>query len=246
MIIPKVVHIAWPDKEVIHNQSPIILNGLRNLIDLNPAWNVIIYDDNEIDTYLKNNLDISDYELIKDKHIVEKSDLWRLIKLYYDGGLYVDIDRFCNVKLSDIIDEDTRCVLPICLDWDFSQDFMLTIPNSPIMAKTIEMILSRRKAGYTSTFLLGPQTYMHAITLTLFGEIINTDPGKEKFDEIRKTILECNLGIKTYNEFPPYDTIIYKHDKGNFKQGNSMLTDWEELKKEFYASYKLKHWTGEW
>ena len=140
MIIPKVVHIAWPDKEVIHNQSPIILNGLRNLIDLNPAWNVIIYDDNEIDTYLKNNLDISDYELIKDKHIVEKSDLWRLIKLYYDGGLYVDIDRFCNVKLSDIIDEDTRCVLPICVDWDFSQDFMLTIPNNPIMSRTIEMM----------------------------------------------------------------------------------------------------------
>ena len=246
MIIPKVVHIAWPDKEVGNNQSPIILNGLRNLIDLNPDWNVIIYDDDEIDTYLKNNLDASDYELVKDIHIVEKSDLWRLIKLYYEGGLYVDIDRFCNVKLSDIIDEDTRCLLPICLDWDFSQDFMLTIPNSPIMSRTIEMILSRRKAGYTNTFLLGPQTYMHAITLTLFGEIINTNPGKEKFDEVRKAVAECGLNIKTYNESPPYDTVIYKHDKDKFKQGNSMLTDWEELKKEFYASYKLKHWTGEW
>jgi hypothetical protein len=246
MIIPKVVHISWPDKEVINNQSPIILNGLRNLIDLNPDWNVTIYNDDEIDTYLKNNLDISDYELVKNRHIVEKSDLWRLIKLYYDGGLYVDIDRFCNVKLSDIIDENTSCVLPICLDWDFSQDFMLTIPNSPIMAKTIEMILTRRKEGHTSTFFLGPQTYMHAITLTMFGEMINTDPGKEKFNEIRNALAECNPYIKTYNESPPYNTIIYKHDKNTFKQGNSMLTDWSRLKKEFYASYKLTHWTGDW
>ena len=246
MTIPKIAHISWSDKDVINHQSPLILNGLRNLIDLNPDWNVVINDDNDIDEYLRNNLDKSDYLLIKDVQIVEKSDIWRLIKLYNEGGLYMDIDRFCNVKLSNVITEDIRCVLPICLDWDFSQDIMLTAPNSPIMACAVEMVLSRRRQGHTNVFLLGPQTYMHAITHVLFGEIINTNPGKEKFADMRKTISETMPFIRIYDEHPPYDTVIYKHNKETFKQGNSILTDWVAIKKEFYNSYKIKHWSGEW
>jgi mannosyltransferase OCH1-like enzyme len=245
MLIPKIAHIAWPDKQVINSQSPIILNGLRNLIDLNPDWNVVINDDNDIDSYLSDNLDPSDYFLVKDISIVEKSDLWRLIKLYYEGGLYMDIDRFFNIKLSDIIDQNTRCVLPICLDWDFSQDLMLTAPNSPILKTAIELALDRRRNGHTSVFFLGPQTYMHAITQTLFNEVIDTNPGKEVFDQIRAALNQSPF-IKIYNESPPYDTLVYKHNIETFKQGNSILTDWQELKQEFYASYKVKHWSGEW
>jgi hypothetical protein len=77
-MIPKIAHISWIDKNVIDNQSPLILNGVRNLIDLNPDWNVVMYDNNDIDEYLKSVLDKRDYNLIKDIHIVEKSDLWRL------------------------------------------------------------------------------------------------------------------------------------------------------------------------
>lgn len=244
-MIPKIAHVSWIDKNVIHNQSPLILNGLRNLIDLNPDWNVVVYDNNDIDEYLKSFLDKKDYDLIKDIHIVEKSDLWRLIKLFNEGGLYMDIDRFCNVPLSEIITDGIECVLPTCLEWDFSHDFMLTAPGSPIQAQAIELIMQRRYEGHTNVFLLGPQTYMHAVTKVLLGEIVNTDPGIEKFTEMRKAMEQMPF-IKTYREHPPYDTIIYKHDETTFKKGNSNTTNWEEIKKQFYASYKLKHWSGEW
>ena len=245
MNIPKIAHVSWIDKNIIDNQSPIILNGVRNLIDLNPDWNVVIYDNNDIDEYLKTVLNKRDYNLIKDIHIVEKSDLWRLFKLYNEGGLYMDLDRFCNISLSNIITDEIKCVLPTCLEWDFSQDFMLTAPGSPIQAQAIELIMQRRYEGHKNVFFLGPQTYMHAVTKILFGEMVNTDPGVEKFSEMRKAI-ESMPFIKTYREYPPYDTIIYKHDETTFKKGNSSATDWVEMKKEFYASYKLKHWTGEW
>lgn len=244
-MIPKIAHISWIDKDVINNQSPLILNGVRNLIDLNPDWNVVMYDNNDIDEYLKSVLDKRDYNLIKDIHIVEKSDLWRLFKLYNEGGLYMDIDRFCNVPLSDIIEDGIRCVLPTCLEWDFSQDFMLSAPGSPIQAQTIQLIMQRRYEGHKNVFFLGPQTYMHAVTKVLFGEMVNTDPGVEKFAEMRKAMEQMPF-IKTYREYPPYDTIIYKHDEATFKKGNSNTTDWVEMKKEFYAGYKLKHWSGEW
>jgi mannosyltransferase OCH1-like enzyme len=234
--IPKIAHIAWKTKDVIHSQSPIILNGLKNLIDLNPDWTVTIYDDNDVDEYLRGVLNKRDYNLIKDIHIVEKTDLWRLFKLYNEGGLYMDIDRFYNIPLSNIITDGIKCVLPTCLDWDFSQDFMLTEPKNPIQAKTIELILERRYAGHKNVFFLGPQTYMHAVTSVLFGEIINTNPGVEKFTEMRKHLEQITF-IKTYREHPPHDTIVYK--------GNGDM-DWEKLKKEFYAEANIKHWSGEW
>jgi hypothetical protein len=245
MTIPKIAHISWIDKEVINNQSPLILNGIRNLIDLNPDWNVVVYDDIDINEYLKSVLDKQDYNLIKDIHIVEKSDLWRLFKLFNEGGLYMDIDRFCNISLSDIIKDGIKCVLPTCSDWDFSQDFMLTAPGSPIQAQAIEFIMQRRYEGHKNVFFLGPQTYMHAVTKVLFGEMLNTNPGAEKFAEMREIIKQRPF-IKTYREDPPYDTIIYKHDETTFKKGNNNTMCWEEMKREFYASYKLKHWSGDW
>lgn len=236
MSIPKKAHIVWNHKNIINSNHPLITNGVRKLISLNPDWDVTVYDDHDIDEYLKSVLDNSDYNLIKDLHIVEKSDLWRQFKLYNEGGLYMDIDRFYNIPLSEIVTDGIKCVLPTCLEWDFSQDFMLTEPKNPIQAKTIELILQRRYEGHKNVFFLGPQTYMHAVTTVLFGEMINTDPGVEKFAEMR-IYMEQIPFIKTYREHPPHDTIIYK--------GNGDM-DWKKLKKEFYAEANIKHWSGEW
>jgi mannosyltransferase OCH1-like enzyme len=234
--IPKIAHIAWKTKDVVNNQSPLILNGLRNLIDLNPDWNVIVHDDNDIDEYLKGVLDKRDYNLIKDIHIVEKSDLWRQFKLYNEGGLYMDIDRFYNIPLSEILEDGIQCVLPTCLDWDFSQDVILTEPNNPIQSQTIELIMQRRYEGHKNVFFLGPQTYMHAVTKVIFGEMINTNPGLEKFTEMRNIMKKIPF-VKTYREHPPHDTLFYRSENN---------LDWEKLKREFYAEANIKHWSGEW
>ena len=236
MSIPKIAHITWKTKDVVNSQSPLILNGLRNLIDLNPDWNVTVYDDHDIDEYLKGVLNKRDYNLIKDLHIVEKSDLWRQFKLYNEGGLYMDIDRFCNIPLSEIVTDDVKCVLPTCLDWDFSQDIILTEPNNPIQLQTIELIMQRRYEGHKNVFFLGPQTYMNAVTKVLFGEMIHTNPGVEKFAEMRKSLEKITF-IKTYREHPPHDTVLYRSDD---------KLDWEKLKKDFYADANIKHWSGDW
>lgn len=235
-MIPKIIHISWKNKNIINNTSPLILKGLKNLIDLNSDWKVEISDDDEVDEYLKLTLDKEDYNLLASKHIVEKLDVWRLIKLYNVGGLYTDIDRLCNIPLSSILDNKTKCVLPTSKDYDFSHDFMLTAPQNPIHLYTLELNLARRKRGWSSVYSLGAQTYMHGITYVLMGQMINTNPGKEVFDEIREELSKMPF-IKTYKENPPYDTIIYKKDS-EFNH--------EQLKREFYASQSLKHWTGDW
>lgn len=234
MHIPKTAHIAWNYKDVVNNTSPLIVNGLRKLIDLNPNWQVVINDDADIEQYLKQNLDHNDYVMIKDIHIVSKIDLWRLFKLYLEGGLYMDIDRLYNISLSEIITDNIRCVLPTYLDYDFSHDFMLSAPQNPIYAETINMILARRRQGHQNIYFLGPQTYMHAVTKTVLGEIVNTNPGIETFKQIRKVIEQIPF-IKTYREEPPYNTVVYQDD--------GAIKDWPSPVKEFYDSYKVKHWT---
>jgi hypothetical protein len=233
-LIPKVIHISWKSKDIVNSNHIFPKNTIQKLIELSPNWKLELSDDQEVNQYLKDNLETSDYNLIKTRHIVEKCDLWRLIKLYIEGGVYVDIDRLCNIALDDILDEKTKFVLPICKDYDFSQDFMCSAPKNPIFLETINLNLSRRRAGINNIYFLGPQTYTHGILISLFGTIIE----KPDFGEIRK-ILENADFIRTYNENPPYDTIIYRNN-------TEIIFDHENMKKDFYAKCELKHWTGDW
>jgi mannosyltransferase OCH1-like enzyme len=241
--IPKIAHISWIDKNVVHSQSPIILNGLKNLIDMNPHWDIHIYNNDEIEEYLKGVLGI-DYQLIKHLHIVPKSDLWRLFKMYYEGGLYMDIDRFYNIPMDEVIPQDIDWVLPINADFDFSHDLMLSAEGNPVFAECINLYLSRRKEGIDNVYYLGPQTWMHSITKTLCGEIIDVHPSKEVFDKIKNEISKTPF-IKVVREELPYNSLVYNYDFKNFKMGNESTMDWETLKRKFYREYNMSHWTGE-
>lgn len=237
MLIPKIIHITWPTTDVLTSNHIFPATCIQNLISLSTGWSVELSDDNDLDIYLQNTLDKSDYALIKDKHIVTKSDLWRLLKLYTVGGVYCDIDRLCNKSLNDIITNSIKCLLPTCEDYNFSQDFMCSAPGNPIYATTATLLLERLRAGHNSTYLLGPQTYMHGVTKALLGEIIDVNPGVTTFNNIRKELNKLPF-IFIYRESLPYNTILYNNTKPPF--------DHESMKRDFYKQQRIMHWTGEW
>ena len=76
-MIPKKVHLSWKTKDLLDSESPLITEGVKKLIELNPNWEVTIYDDAEVDAYLQDKLEPQLYALIADEHIVQKTDLWR-------------------------------------------------------------------------------------------------------------------------------------------------------------------------
>jgi mannosyltransferase OCH1-like enzyme len=236
-MIPKIAYLSWKTRDIVNSNSPIIANGLNNLIQLNKNWSITIYEDDDVDNYLKLNLDSSLYKLIENFHIVAKTDVWRLLKQYNEGGLYIDIDRLCNISLDSIVTDSIKWVLPTCLDLDFSHDFMMSAPNNPVYEIALNLYFQRRINGYTNTYFLGPQTYMHAVTQALIGQQINSNPGQQVFGEIRAKIAEMSF-IKTYREHPPHMTIINKQTPVDW--------DHETEKRRLYAEYNLKHWTGDW
>lgn len=236
MAIPKKIHITWKDKNILDSDSFLVRNGIKKLVSMNKGWQVEISDDNDVENYLIENMK-DNYTLVQNSGMVPKTDIWRLYKIYNEGGIYIDLDRFCDVELNKVIPENVKQVLPTCRKHDFSQDIMISEPNNILFRNTIDMYMHRRRLGYTHTYFLGAQTYMHAITYTFFGKMIDINPGEQIFDDIIKEINKSK-DIMTFEENPPYHTFLYR--------GNEIKEDWKTLKKQLYKDYNMKHWTGEW
>lgn len=235
-MIPKIIHITWKTKDILRSRSPLVEHGLRKLIDLNPDWEVTVHDDQDVEDYLAAKLPPSDHALLAPRGIVEKGDVWRLLKVHEEGGLYADVDRLCDTPLSEIIQPGIRCVLPTYRDFDFSQDIMLSAPGNPIYADTLRLNLERRRAGHQEVYLLGAQTYMHAISTLLTGQMIDSGPGPEVFAMLRERLAGLPF-ISTYREDPPHDTLLFR---------GSVTMDHDAEKRKLYAEFGMRHWTGEW
>lgn len=234
--IPKVVHVTWVNRDILDNQSPIILNGLANLKKLNSNYKIEVSDNDDVETYLKNKLNKWEYFKIKNKKIVEKTDLWRLLKIYIEGGIYLDIDRYCNISFNEIIDKETKCILPTYEDIDFSQDIMISCKNNPIFKKAIEYNLKGRYLiNPLGMFQLGPPTYMRAVTEVVFGKRKKRSPGSDIMKNYRKELKNSKY-FQTYKENPPNHSLIFKYDKSTFQKGNGLD------KKQFYKSQGVIHW----
>ena len=141
MAIPKKIHITWKDKNILDSDSPLVQNGISKLISINKEWQVEISDDNDVENYLIENMK-DNYTLVQNSGIVPKTDIWRLYKIYNEGGIYVDLDRFCDVELNEVIPENVKQVLPTCRKHDFSQDIMISEPNNILFRNTIDMNIS--------------------------------------------------------------------------------------------------------
>ena len=240
--IPKIIHISWKSKDILNSQNPMIINGIGNMKNINPEYDLQISDDNDIEEYIINHISSEDYENIKNKHIVEKVDLWRLLKMYYEGGIYVDIDRYCNIPFKDIIKPNAKCILPTHKDNNFSQDIMISCKSNPIHFNAIKMNLNRRKLNPNSEiYYLGPKTYFNAVTLTLYGKMY--DEGRVDtvlFSYLRKQ-LDNSKYFQTFREEDGgchgfHRTLIYDHGLSTYKPGNGLS------KKAFYDEYKIKFW----
>ena len=239
MLIPKIIRTSWKTKDIIDFDHPLIEHGIRSLVKLNPDWKFEIHDDDEVNEYLKSMLDASDYEALSNRHIVEKTDVWRLVKLYMEGGIYVDLDRLHDIPLSKAIPVNCMWVIPTCRDYDFSHDIMITAPNNPVFLETLKLNLHRRKLGYTNVYSLGAQTYMHAITNFFVHWKVNTNPKLELFNYIRKNINSSEFAM-TIREDIPIETITFRNSIGITQEQH------EEMKRDMYKKTDVKHWTNEW
>lgn len=88
-----------------------------------------------------------------------QADLWRLVALYTEGGVYLDIDATLVRPLSDILAGRRAAYL-----WDrrrFSNFFLATVPGNPVFAAFIERVVDgiehhKERGGRTVFYVTGP------------------------------------------------------------------------------------------
>ena len=233
--IPKKIHLSWKNKNILNSSCELIRKGAKNLEILNPEWDIQVYDDEDINRLLRDSIGRDNWNLIKNKQITEKTDLWRLIKTYKEGGLYVDIDRYIDTPLSEVINSKTSLVLPTYLDADFSQDFILSYAKSPILEKAILNNLYYRRQG-KSLFFLAVQSYLFSVSEFVFNKKLTRGGNKKEFDIFRNKVNDCEF-IETYRETGPENHILFRDINKDFKK-----SIFEKDKCDFYDSYKVKHW----
>lgn len=237
--IEKKIHVSWKNKNILEKPYSIIQNGILQLKNLNPDYEFTISDDADIENYLQQNLLPQDYGLIKTKKIVEKTDLWRLLKIYNEGGVYMDIDRFCNIPLDHIIKPITKCVLPLMPEFGFAQDLMMSCSKNIIFKLAIHLNITGRrnlnkmiipnKITTKNILDLGPGVYMNAVTKVLLGRQLNLNPGNNVLNFLSNLIINSPY-LETYKEDSEHNTILYR--------GDPIKND----KLEMYESEGVKHW----
>ena len=79
--IPKIIHISWKTKDILSVKHVFPQSCIQRLVQLADGWTAVVSDDTDVENYLKDNLSILDYNLLKDRHIVEKTDVWRLLRV---------------------------------------------------------------------------------------------------------------------------------------------------------------------
>ena len=236
--IPKKIHLSWKNKNVLNSNYSLIKKGAKNLELLNPDWDIEVNDDEDVNRYIRDNIGKSSWELIKDRKITEKTDLWRLLKIYKEGGLYVDIDRYIDTPLSDIIKANTSCVIPTFQDIDFSQDFVLSCANNPMIERAISNNLFNRKNGQ-NLFYTAVCSYMHAASEFLSGQKVERGDNPVYFNDIRKQIESCEY-LETFREIGPEYHTLYRNIAGDFN-----MQTFEKDKADFYNGESVVHWNVE-
>ena len=211
--IPRKIHIAWNDTNVLNSSTLVVVDGVARLKSTNLDWNYTIYGDAEIDAFIQSKIAKKDYDLIAPRHTVEKSDLWRLLIMYHEGGYYQDLDRVANVALDDLIKEGmTKMLLPTHYDHNFAQDIMCTAPGNDLFKYAIDLNLSKRrkqqhKPSSHDVKELGPTAYFQAVTHSLF----NITIPEGKFVPEMREIIQKSKHIETYMEVW-CDSIMYHTD----------------------------------
>jgi GR25 family glycosyltransferase involved in LPS biosynthesis len=236
--IPKKIHLSWKNKNILDSEYELIKKGAKNLELLNPDWDIEVYDDEDINRLLRDSIGRDNWNLIKDRKITEKTDLWRLLKTYKEGGLYIDIDRYIDTPISEVVNRETSYVLPTFQDVDFSQDFILTCPKNPIVGRAIANNLKYRKQG-KPLFFLAVYSYMQSVCEILGTKIIDRGNNPEYFNDIRNKINKCEY-LETYRESGPANHILFRNKNSDFS-----IQQFERDKADFYNGCNVTHWNND-
>ena len=103
-MIPKIIHIIWWQGK---NKIPgKFLNNINSWKRHNKNYDVIIWDESKLKKFIKESYKNEWKNLQKYKYMIQKIDYCKYLVLYFYGGVYIDIDIYCNDSLDKYLIQD--------------------------------------------------------------------------------------------------------------------------------------------
>jgi hypothetical protein len=133
-IIPKEIYLCYKDLDILKKYS-------KKWKELNPEYNINLYDDQLCENFLLENYNEKFYDLfrfIKDGPI--KADFWRACLLYKYGGVYADADIEPLIPIKDFLEENIHFLTCLSIhNCELNPQFIISEPKSEIMEKIINI-----------------------------------------------------------------------------------------------------------
>lgn len=107
--IPKVIHQTYHSKIL-----PVeIQENIQHLKSLNPGWELKLYDDDDISTYIQTHYPelVGIYNKINPTYGAAKADFFRYVLIYNEGGVYLDIKSSASKPLDEVLNAEDRYLL---------------------------------------------------------------------------------------------------------------------------------------
>lgn len=153
IIIPKNIHFMWLSK----NNTGIPKKYNKNINtykQYNPDYIIKLWENNEIDTLIKNNLPEFYETFLNITPWISKCDFARFCLIYIMGGIYSDCDFYCNKSLNGLINHKTELYIRET-DTALFNGFFASIPKSEFIYGWLER-MKQNMNGSNVLFKTGP------------------------------------------------------------------------------------------
>lgn len=171
-IVPKLIHRTWYSNTM---SKCMYDTAYEPWIKLNPSYTMIWYDDEDVEVFMKN-YGAREYRAFKKLICTAyKMDLFRLLKLYDNGGLYVDSYAVPHISIDDMIlrsglSNETELFISI-LDCELvaadaiHNGLMIVTPKHPFIRQAIKDVLDNIDIGIeeASMSMTGPRALSKSI-----------------------------------------------------------------------------------
>lgn len=158
--IPRIIHQTFMTK----NLPAELQENVENIKKLNPDWIHILYDDYDIQLFIRENYGsevLSYFERINPRYGAARADLFRYLLMYKCGGVYLDIKSTCTCPFEQVLKSDDKYILS---QWrnkpgeiyagygiskevahinggEYQQWHIITVPGHPFLKTVIDTIL---------------------------------------------------------------------------------------------------------
>ena len=164
-MIPKHIVQTFPDPNIIPGR---VSNEIARFLKINDDYHYTLFSDTSMYAFVHQYFDDNIRRAYDDLNSpVAKTDLWRYLFLYQEGGVYLDMDATIICTLSDFLSDSDSCLIStenfknLYVQWA-----LVFAPNHPILELTINRVVKNIQTRRNPTVhgTTGPVPFAAGIT----------------------------------------------------------------------------------